>query len=499
MKPTFLLQTLLLSADAAAGAATASTNAPRAVHWEYLTQVTYLAASVLFILGLKGLTNPAKARRGMQLAAIGMLVAVLGTLLHQQIVTYTWIITGMVLGSVIGAAISIWMPMTAVPQRTAISHAFGALAATMVGIAHFNDPGSETTLGSVEMTALGFEVLFGSLTITGSFMAFGKLQGFVPSQPITYKFQNASNIGLFVVAFFLFIYLIFNPDPEHGRFTATAFYLMALLGLAVGVLIVLPIGGADMPVVISLLNSYAGLASSATGFALQNNVLIIAGALDGAIGFLLSILMSKAMNRSFANVLFGAFGGGDTTAAKAASTEGLTVNSISVDDAALQLAYARLVIVVPGYGMAVAQCQHQVRELAELIEKKGGEVKYAIHPVAGRMPGHMNVLLAEANVPYDRLYDMDDINGEFPRADVALIIGANDVVNPAARNDRSSPIYGMPILNADQAQRMIVLKRSMSRGFSNIENELFFNPKCSLLFGDAKSSLTQLVGAVKNV
>ncbi|HVC95672.1 MAG TPA: NAD(P)(+) transhydrogenase (Re/Si-specific) subunit beta [Pirellulales bacterium] len=501
MKPTFLLQSLLLSADAA-GVATASSGASRAAHWEYLIQVTYLAASVLFILGLKGLTNPAKARRGMQLAAIGMLVAVLGTLLHEQIVTYTWILTGMVLGSVIGAAISIWMPMTAVPQRTAISHAFGALAATMVGIAHFNDPGAGTTLGSVEMTALGFEVLFGSLTITGSFMAFGKLQGFVPSQPITYKFQNAFNISLFVVAFLLFVYLIFNPDPndpEHGWITATAFYLMALLGLAVGVLIVLPIGGADMPVVISLLNSYAGLASSATGFALQNNVLIIAGALDGASGFLLSILMSKAMNRSFTNVIFGAFGGGDATAGKAVTTEGLTVNSISVDDAALQLAYARLVIVVPGYGMAVAQCQHQVRELAELIEKKGGEVKYAIHPVAGRMPGHMNVLLAEANVPYDRLYDMDDINGEFPRADVALIIGANDVVNPAARNDRSSPIFGMPILNADQAQRIIVLKRSMSRGFSNIENELFFNPKCSLLFGDAKSSLTQLVGAVKNV
>jgi len=495
LKPTLFLQTLLLAADAS--------KAPGSARWEdLLIQATYLAASVLFIFGLKGLTNPAKARRGMQLAAVGMLVAVLGTLLDQHIVTYTWIITGMVIGSLIGAAISIWMPMTAVPQRTAISHAFGALAATMVGIAHFHDPGSEATRGSVEMTALGFEVLFGSLTITGSFMAFGKLQGFIPSQPITYKGQNASNIGLFVVAFLLFLYLIFNPDPDdldHGRYTAVVFYMMALLGLAVGVLIVLPIGGADMPVVISLLNSYAGLASSATGFALQNNVLIIAGALDGASGFLLSILMSKAMNRSFANVIFGAFGGGEATAGKAASTEGLTVNSISVDDAALQLAYARLVIVVPGYGMAVAQCQHQVRELAELIEKKGGEVKYAIHPVAGRMPGHMNVLLAEANVPYDRLYDMDDINGEFPRADVALIIGANDVVNPAARNDRSSPIYGMPILNADAAQRIIVLKRSMSRGFSNIENDIFFNAKCSLLFGDAKSSLTQLIGAVKNV
>jgi H+-translocating NAD(P) transhydrogenase subunit beta len=508
------VNTALTALLANVNTAPASTD-PRVV----LTQLSYLAASVLFILGLKGLTNPAKARRGMQLAALGMALAVVGTLIDAQIITYTWIVAGMILGSLIGAAISIWMPMTAVPQRTAISHAFGALAATMVGIAHFHEAGAgpvvvhppgivqaaavptppaieEHEIGSVEMAALGFEVLFGSLTITGSFMAFGKLQGFVPSQPITYKGQNASNISLFVFAFLLFGYLIVNPD---GQFTGVGFYLMIAIGLAVGVLIVLPIGGADMPVVISLLNSYAGLASSATGFALHNSVLIIAGALDGASGFLLSVLMSKAMNRSFANVLFGAFGGGDVAAGTSVSTEGLTVHSISVDDAALQLAYARLVIVVPGYGMAVAQAQHQVRELAELIEKRGGEVKYAIHPVAGRMPGHMNVLLAEANVAYDRLYDMDDINQEFARADVALIIGANDVVNPAARNDPSSPIHGMPILNADQAQRIIVLKRSMNPGFSGIENELFYNPKTALLFGDAKASLTQLVSAVKNV
>jgi len=283
------------------------------------------------------------------------------------------------------------------------------------------------------------------------------------------------------------------PSALH----ATVFYLMALIGLAVGVLIVVPIGGADMPVVISLLNSYAGLASSATGFVLGNNVLIIAGALDGASGFLLSILMSKAMNRSFANVLFGAFGGETASGATTVAT-GLTVRSISVEDAATQLAYARDVIVVPGYGMAVAQAQHQVRELAELIEKRGGEVKFAIHPVAGRMPGHMNVLLAEANVPYDKLVDMDEINGEFNRADVALVIGANDVVNPAARNDRSSPIYGMPILNADQAHSVIVLKRSMNPGFAGIENALFYDPKCAILFGDAKSSLTKLVSAVKS-
>ena len=465
---------------------------------EYFIQAAYLAASVLFILGLRGLTAPDKARRGMQLAAWGMLVAVIGTLLHHEVISYVWIMLGLLLGSAIGAAMSIWMPMTAIPQRTAISHAFGALAATLVGIEHYyhhmqaGEPGV-TPLGAVDMAALGFEVMFGSLTITGSLMAFGKLQGLLPSAPVTYKFQNQTNISLFVVAVLLYIYLIVNPG------SAVAFYAMVALGLLVGVLIVVPIGGADMPVVISLLNSYAGLASSATGFVLGNNVLIIAGALDGASGFLLSILMSKAMNRSFTNVIFGAFGGGDSSGATVNQFAGHTVKSVSVEDAAVQLAYARNVIVVPGYGMAVAQAQHQVRELAELIEKKGGEVKFAIHPVAGRMPGHMNVLLAEANVPYDKLLEMDEINHEFPRADVCLVIGANDVVNPAARNDKSSPIYGMPILNADQAQSVIVLKRSMNPGFAGIENELFYNDRCAILFGDAKASLTKLVGEIKNV
>ncbi|HWC89705.1 MAG TPA: NAD(P)(+) transhydrogenase (Re/Si-specific) subunit beta [Pirellulales bacterium] len=458
---------------------------------EYLIQAAYLAASVLFILGIRGLTRPDRARRGMQYAAVGMLVAILGTLLNHEIVTPTWIIIGLVVGSIVGAAMSIWMPMTAIPQRTAISHAFGALAATLVGIAEYHDHVAH--LSGEKMAALGFEVMFGSLTITGSFMAFGKLQGFVPSRPMTYKFQNQSNIGLFVLALLLFIFLIVNPGAQ------AAFYLMVLVGLAVGVLIVLPIGGADMPVVISLLNSYAGLASSATGFAIGNNVLIIAGALDGASGFLLSILMSKAMNRSFSNVLFGAFGGGEATAATTTSAAGLSVQSLTTEDAAMQLAYARSVIVVPGYGMAVAQAQHQVRELAELIEKRGGEVKYAIHPVAGRMPGHMNVLLAEANVPYDRLYDMDEINHEFNRADVALVIGANDVVNPAARNDPSSPIHGMPILNVDQAKRVIVLKRSMNPGFAGIENALFYQSNTAMLFGDAKASLGQLVAEIKNL
>ena len=452
-------------------------------------QLAYLAASVLFILGLKGLSHPDTARRGMLLAELGMLMAIVGTLLKHEIVRYEWIVAGIAIGGAIGAAISIWMPMTAVPQRTAISHMFGALAATLVGVAeYYRHAGG---IGHVEMAALGFEVMFGSLTVTGSFMAFGKLQEIVRGAPITYRFQNAINISLFFVTLGMFAYLIFQPANQH------VFYAMVGLGLLIGVFIVMPIGGADMPVVISLLNSYAGLASSATGFVLGNNVLIIAGALDGASGFLLSVLMSRAMNRSFTNVLFGAFGGGEQAAATLRAAGDKTVRPITPEDAAIQLAYARLVIVVPGYGMAVAQAQHQVRELAELIERRGGTVKYAIHPVAGRMPGHMNVLLAEANVPYDRLYDMDAINGEFANADVALVIGANDVVNPAARNEPSSPIYGMPILNVDQAQNIIVIKRSMKPGFAGIDNELYLDPKTGMLFGDAKEAVSRVVSELK--
>jgi NAD(P) transhydrogenase subunit beta len=456
---------------------------------ETFTQVTYLIASILFILGLRSLTKPDTARRGMHYAALGMLLAIVGTLVQHEIVRYDWIAGGLIVGTIIGIPLGTRVPMTAMPQRIAISHMFGALAATLVGIAEYWLHGEE--LGAAKMAAVGFEVLFGALTVTGRFMAFGKLQEIITGRAVTYKGQNAVNIALFGVTVLMFFYLIFNPG------NAIIFYTMIGLALLIGIFMVLPIGGADMPVVISLLNSYAGLASAATGFAIGNNVLIIAGALDGASGFILSIVMSKAMNRSFQNVIFGAFGAAPTTSAKSAS--GLSVRSISAEDAAIQLAYAKLVIIVPGYGMAVAQAQHQVRELAELIEKKGGEVKYAIHPVAGRMPGHMNVLLAEANVPYDRLYDMDEINGEFERADVALVIGANDVVNPAARNDKSSPIYGMPILNADKAQNIIVLKRSMNPGFAGIENELFYNDKTSLLFGDAKASLSKLVAEMKTV
>ncbi|MGH7532455.1 MAG: NAD(P)(+) transhydrogenase (Re/Si-specific) subunit beta [Gemmatimonadales bacterium] len=458
---------------------------------ELFVQVTYLTASVLFIVGLRSLTRPDQARRGMNQAALGMLLAICGTLAHHEIVRYDWIIAGLVIGTVIGYPLGVFVPMTAMPQRIAISHLFGALAATLVGIAEYYTLVHGPGVGHAEMAALGFEVLFGSLTITGSFMATGKLQGFLPGRPITYRGQNAVNLLLFAAALGLFGYLIFVPGQQ------VAFYTMIGVAFCVGLFMVMPIGGADMPVVISLLNSYAGLASSATGFAIGNNVLIIAGALDGASGFLLSILMSKAMNRSFANVLFGAFGAPPKSSGR--TSVGLAVRSITPEDAALQLGYAGLVIVVPGYGMAVAQAQHQVRELAEQIEKRGGEVKYAIHPVAGRMPGHMNVLLAEANIPYDRLYDMDEINPQFDQADVALVIGANDVVNPAARTDRSSPIYGMPILNVDRAKHVIVLKRSMSPGFAGIENELFYDPKTSMLFGDAKASLSRLVPEVKSL
>jgi proton-translocating NAD(P)+ transhydrogenase subunit beta len=452
-------------------------------------EAAYLLSSVLFILGLKSLTVPDKARRGMQLAALGMLVAIVGTLVNHEIVSYAWILAGLALGTLIGWPLGTRVPMTAMPQRIAISHMFGAVAATLVGVAEYAHQQGLGALGRGQMAALGFEVLFGALTITGSFMAFGKLQEFLPGRPLTFRGQNLVSVGLFAAGLGLLAWLVVAPDHP------AAFYAMVVIGLVFGVSLVLPIGGADMPVVISLLNSYAGLASSATGFAIGNNVLIIAGALDGASGFILSIVMSRAMNRSFGNVLFGAFGTPPPPSAKAGKD--LTVRSITAEDAALQLAFARLVIVVPGYGMAVAQAQHQVREMAQLIERNGGTVLYAIHPVAGRMPGHMNVLLAEADIPYDRLREMEEINEEFKNADVALVIGANDVVNPAARTDESSPIYGMPILDVDHARQVIVLKRSMNPGFAGIENELFYAKNTSMLFGDAKASLAKLVHEIK--
>jgi H+-translocating NAD(P) transhydrogenase subunit beta len=461
---------------------------------ELLIQGTYLLSSVFFIVGLRGLSSPEKARAGMGYAALGMLLAIVGTLLHAEIVRYEWIFGGLLIGSIIGVVIGrplfISVPMTAMPQWVALSHAAGAVAATLVGVNEYMVLRPEISAGT--MAALGFEVLLGSLTVTGSVMAFGKLQEILPGRPVTWPLQNVMNLLLLAGAVVLVVVLMVNPG------LSMAFWVMLTIAAALGVLMVLPIGGADMPVVISLLNAYAGLSASAMGFALDNNLLIIVGALDGASGFLLSILMCKAMNRSFTNVLFGAFGA-PAAASAGKAADGREMRAITPDDAAVRLGYARLVVVVPGYGLAVAQAQHALRELTDLLEKRGVEVKYAIHPVAGRMPGHMNVLLAEANVPYDRLFDMEEVNGEFPRTDVALVIGANDVVNPAARPDPASPIYGMPILDVDKAQSVMVLKRGKGAGFAGIENELFHDPKTFMLFGDAKASLTRLVTEVKSL
>ncbi|HTG58717.1 MAG TPA: NAD(P)(+) transhydrogenase (Re/Si-specific) subunit beta [Terriglobia bacterium] len=448
-------------------------------------ELSYFLASVLFILGLRGLTHPETARRGMHLAEFGMLMAILGTLMNSEIVSYEWIIAGLLIGSTIGLAMGLWVPMTAMPQRTALSHAFGALAASLVGVSEYYLRGAN--LGELKIGALGFEVLLGSLTTTGSLVAFSKLQGLLPGAPLTYKGQNVFNLSLLAVTVACFIALLAFPGA------GVLFYLMLTLAFVFGVLLVLPIGAADMPVVIALLNSYAGLASAATGFVIANNVLIIAGMLDGGSGFILSIVMCKAMNRPITNVLFGAFG---SVSEAAATATGSIMREANLDDVAVQLAYARQAVFVPGYGMATAQAQHALRELADALEARGVTVKYAIHPVAGRMPGHMNVLLAEANVPYSQLYELDHINPEFPSTDVAIVVGANDVVNPDARDNPKSIIAGMPILEVDRAKSVVVLKRGQGKGFSGLVNPLFFKSNCGMLYGDAKESLTQLVQAV---
>jgi NAD(P) transhydrogenase subunit beta len=455
--------------------------------------LAYLIASVCFILTLQGLSSPKHARAGNALGSVGMLIAVVGTLLLKDIESFRFIVPGLIIGSLIGAAMSIWIPMTKMPERIALSHSFGGLAAALVGVVEYIHLGGDyLTVHRFIMGALALEVFLGFLTFTGSIMAFGKLQGIITGAPVTWKGQNGTNITMFLGALVLLGFLV--QDPTR----VVLFYLMGVLGLTVGILAVLPIGGADMPVVISLLNSYAGLASASTGFALGNPVLIIAGALDGTSGFLLSMKMSQAMNRSFANVLFGAFGTGDSSAAAGGATAGgAAYNLATVDDAAGVLDAAQSLIVVPGYGMAVSQAQHATRELAQVLEGKGATVKYAVHPVAGRMPGHMNVLLAEANVPYDQIFDLDDINDEFARTDAVLVVGANDVVNPAAKDNPGSPIYGMPVFNVEQARAVIVLKRSVNTGFAGIENELFIRPNTMMVLGDAKKTLREFTTALK--
>jgi NAD(P) transhydrogenase subunit beta len=448
----------------------------------------YIVSAALFILGLKGLSSPKHARRGMFCAEAGMLLAVVGTLFHRDIVTYRWIAGGIGLGTIIGGSMGFWIPMTAVPQRTAFSHSLGALAATLIGVSEYLR--LNQNLGRVLTTTIGLQVVIGGLTFTGSLMAAGKLQGTLPAAPITYKGQNIFNTALLSAVIFILVYLVFAPSAM------TMFFTMVGLALFFGFSLVIPIGAADMPVVISLLNSYAGLADAAMGFVLMNKIQIITGSLDGTSGFLLSLLMCRAMNRSVTNVLFGAFG---KTAAEeigaAATTK--TTRSITVDEVPSLFENSRSVIIVPGYGMAVAQAQHAVAELGNVLVKKGVDVKYAIHPVAGRMPGHMNVLLTEANIPYDRLFEMERINPYFPEADLVLVVGANDVTNPAAKHDRKSPLYGMPILDVDRARAIIVLKRSMRPGFAGVDNELYNDPKCMMLFGDAKESLTQLLALFK--
>jgi H+-translocating NAD(P) transhydrogenase subunit beta len=419
---------------------------------QMIIQIAYLVAAGLFLVALRSLGRPETARMGMQLAALGMALAVVATLLNARIVSYEWIAVGAVIGALAGYPLGMWVPMTAMPQRIALSHAFGALAATLVGIGEYAHGIALGEMSRGHVLALGFEVLLGSLTVTGSLMAFGKLQEILPGRPLTFPLQNVFNLAVLAAGVASLVWLVVDPT------NVSVAIAMLAIGTAVGALLVLPIGGADMPVVVSLLNSYAGLAAVATGFAINNNILIIVGALDGLSGFILSLAMSKAMNRSFANVLFGAFGTPTVSATSAGTCSG-EMSPISGEDAALRMAYASKVVIVPGYGLAVAQAQHQAREIADLIDKRGGEAKFAIHPVAGRMPGHMNVLLAEAGVPYEKLVEMEDINERFGETDVVLVIGANDVVNPAANTNPASPIYGMPILNVSDSKSVIVLKR----------------------------------------
>jgi H+-translocating NAD(P) transhydrogenase subunit beta len=456
-----------------------------------LIEATYLVATALFILSLKWLSSPATARRGVWAGELGMLLAVGGTLLHGGIVSYRWVAIALVLGTIIGVPLG-KVAMTAVPQRTALSHAFGALCVTLVGTAEFYLEAPDVS--RFKMSVLSLEVILGALTFTGSLMAAGKLQEVLEigglkirftQRPVTYKGQNFVNLGMLAVAVIIAAFLVLDPSK------VSLFPLLIAIPLIFGVMMIIPIGGADMPTVISLLNSYAGLSAAAMGFVLGSKLLIVAGALDGASGFILSVNMSKAMNRSFTNVLFGAFGQEQTTTAGAKETR--PVRSASPEEAAGILAAASKVVIVPGYGMAVAQAQHKVREMFDALTKKGIDVRFGIHPVAGRMPGHMNVLLAEADIPYDRLLEMDEINGDFPQTDVALIIGANDVTNPAAREDSSSPIYGMPILDVDRAHTVMVIKRGMGAGFAGIENPLYYMDKTLMLFGDAKNFVGSIV------
>jgi NAD(P) transhydrogenase subunit beta len=454
---------------------------------ETITQLSYLLGAALFVFSLRWLNRPKTARRGVAAGVAGMGLAIFGTLLHPEIVGYGWIAAAALVGILVGVPLS-RVPLTAVPQRTAISHAFGGLAAGLVGTAKYLLWLDEGTLTTFRVGVISIEVILGYLTFTGSLMAAGKLQEVIPTRPITYPGQNFVNLSLLAIALGAGVLLMLDPTRAY------LFPVIIGLSLLFGVLLIIPIGGADMPTVISLLNSYAGLAAVAMGFVLENKLLITAGALDGASGFILSVIMCRAMNRSFTNVLFGAFG---QVQVAAVAGEVKPVKSATPQDAADYLQSGSRVVVVPGYGMAVAQAQHRVREIYDELSKRGVDVKFAIHPVAGRMPGHMNVLLAEADIPYHALVEMDEINPEMPQTDVCLVIGANDVVNPAARSDRSSPIFGMPIIDADRCRMVLAIKRSMNPGFAGIDNALYTADNTLMVFGDAKAVLGDIAGALR--
>jgi NAD(P) transhydrogenase subunit beta len=459
-----------------------------------LANLLYLIPIVAFILALRFLSNPAHARRGNQIGAAGMLVAIVVTWIKAGSASWWAIVIGMAIGGGFGAVAARRVKMTAMPQMVALFNGVGGGAAALIALAELHRILPEPGRPKIDIAlAIALSGLIGAISFAGSMVAFAKLQELIQGRPITYPGQKFGNLALLAVCVVLSIVLVSGVQDEW------LLWVVIGGGALFGVLFVLPIGGADMPVVISLLNAFTGLAVAIGGFELENNVLIVAGMLVGASGTLLTLMMGRAMNRSIANVLFGAFGQVSADAAAAAASDGGTVRSATAEDVAVMLAYAHKVVFVPGYGLAVAQAQHDVRQLADLLEEKGVEVSYAIHPVAGRMPGHMNVLLAEANVPYPQLKEMDEANPEFGRTDVALVVGANDVVNPDARNNQGSPIYGMPILNVDDAQSVVVLKRSMNPGFAGIENPLFYNPKTVMLFGDAKESMVKLIEDVKGL
>jgi H+-translocating NAD(P) transhydrogenase subunit beta len=451
----------------------------------------YIVSFSLFIIGLRRLTHPSTARQGNKIAAVGMAVAVAATLLKPEIGDWGLIVLGVVIGTAVGIPAARNVKMTAMPQMVALFNGVGGGAVALVAWAEFRQAGGDIPLE--EMIPVLFSAIIGSVSFWGSNIAFGKLQEIIPGRPIMLPGQTIVNALLLLVAVGCAVAIAAGEESE-------ALFIAILLSAALlGNMVVLPIGGADMPVVISMLNAFTGLSAAAAGMALDNTALIVGGMIVGASGSILTNLMAKAMNRSIGNIAMGGFGGAVAAPTGGADTEGRTVTSTSADDVAIQLSYASQVVVVPGYGMAVAQAQHAVRELSEELEKRGVEVKFAIHPVAGRMPGHMNVLLAEADVPYEQLKEMDEINSEFSRTDVSLVIGANDVTNPAARTQSDSPIYGMPILNVDESGAVIVLKRSMASGFAGIENPLFYDPKTSMLFGDAKESITSVLGAVQEL